>query len=353
MAGKRKAKQLVVPDIAEDAAERKRVLNILAQRRYRQRKKDHLHALESRAKSPSGRPVSTHDTSSASSLSSMSFDVLDNIYQTLNRQEDQESNVQVMADQNGECTPPQIITSDPFVQFVSTTAPQSDIGLSIIPDDSFLPPFDFWPDPETRIPQNEGPVETPSHQSVSTNRNDRLDISTALQTSETSSFSFPDDRILEVPSLMLLNAATKVAYRLNLAHLIWDLSAISPFYRPRESSNPSTSPLSLGNSSTPASSLASTPSVSVSDPDHNHNHNPNTDNPDLTTLPPHLQPTLTQRLIPDHPVLDLLPWPGTRDKLIQVFNLPDHLRPKSAQDPMGLTRLVYDMEDIGGEGIKV
>ena len=35
MAGKRKARQLVVPDIAEDAAERKRVLNILAQRRYR------------------------------------------------------------------------------------------------------------------------------------------------------------------------------------------------------------------------------------------------------------------------------------------------------------------------------
>lgn len=36
MAGKRKAKQLVVPGIAEDAAERKRVLNVLAQRRYRE-----------------------------------------------------------------------------------------------------------------------------------------------------------------------------------------------------------------------------------------------------------------------------------------------------------------------------
>lgn len=31
---KRKADDIVVPDIAEDAAERKRVLNVLAQRRY-------------------------------------------------------------------------------------------------------------------------------------------------------------------------------------------------------------------------------------------------------------------------------------------------------------------------------
>lgn len=31
---KRKVNDLVVPDIAEDAAERKRILNVLAQRRY-------------------------------------------------------------------------------------------------------------------------------------------------------------------------------------------------------------------------------------------------------------------------------------------------------------------------------
>ncbi|PLB53329.1 hypothetical protein P170DRAFT_473196 [Aspergillus steynii IBT 23096] len=52
MAGERNPTLLVVPDIAEHAAERMRVLNILAQRRYRQRRKDRLHALESRVKSP-------------------------------------------------------------------------------------------------------------------------------------------------------------------------------------------------------------------------------------------------------------------------------------------------------------
>jgi hypothetical protein len=35
MAGKRKEGDLVAPDIMEDAGERKRILNVLAQRRYR------------------------------------------------------------------------------------------------------------------------------------------------------------------------------------------------------------------------------------------------------------------------------------------------------------------------------
>lgn len=35
MAGKDKTRDLVVPELAEDSAERKRVLNVLAQRRYR------------------------------------------------------------------------------------------------------------------------------------------------------------------------------------------------------------------------------------------------------------------------------------------------------------------------------
>ena len=35
MTGKNKGRDLVVPELAEDAAQRKRVLNILAQRRYR------------------------------------------------------------------------------------------------------------------------------------------------------------------------------------------------------------------------------------------------------------------------------------------------------------------------------
>lgn len=46
---KRKATPLDVPELETDPAERKRILNVLAQRRYRQRKKEHLQDLERRS----------------------------------------------------------------------------------------------------------------------------------------------------------------------------------------------------------------------------------------------------------------------------------------------------------------
>ncbi|KAK6366902.1 hypothetical protein LTS17_010453 [Exophiala oligosperma] len=48
---KRKADALNVPQVGEDAAERKRVLNVLAQRRYRQRRKEHMEKLEAQVES--------------------------------------------------------------------------------------------------------------------------------------------------------------------------------------------------------------------------------------------------------------------------------------------------------------
>jgi hypothetical protein len=160
------------------------------------------------------------------------------------------------------------------------------------------------------------------------------DLSAELQADDTSFFTFPDDRILEVPSLTLLNAAVKVAQRLNIHGLIWDFTSVSPFYNPASSNNSISSPPSLQSG---LSTSATSPASSV----------------DLTELPSHLLPTRTQRLIPHHPIIDLLPWPSTRDKLIQVFHLPVSLRPETARDPMGLLRLVYDMEDGGGEGMRI
>lgn len=278
-----------------------------------QRRKDRLHALESQVKSPGHTAGLSHE-SSASSRSS--FDVL-GVDQGSNGQERSSPNVQVVEGPNEEFL--QELRTDPFLQL----APQPEMDLSICTD-MFWTPFAAWPDASTPLPPNEPSLE---ESQGDPNIDPGLDISVALQTSESSNFSFPDDRTLEVPSLTLLNAATKVAYRLNLAHLIWDLTATSPFYRP-DSTLPSHE---ASSTSTPI------PEGSI----------------DTTTIPSHLQPTPTQRFIPHHPVIDLLPWPATRDKLIQVFNLPEHLRPKSAQDPMALVRLVYDMEDVGGEGIKV
>lgn len=161
-----------------------------------------------------------------------------------------------------------------------------------------------------------------------------VDISSELQTSEAATFTFPDDRLLEVPSLVLLRAALQVAQRLNIADLIWDLGANSPFYQGHAFLDSATS-----SPSSHAPSLQ-TPSLTI-----------NTDS-SSAVLPAHLRPTATQILIPHHPILDLLPWPSTRDKLIRIFKLPPHLRPKSAQGPMGLVQLVQDMEDDSGEGVR-
>lgn len=169
------------------------------------------------------------------------------------------------------------------------------------------------------------------------------DISAKLQTEDTLSFTFPDDRVLAVPSLTLLNAATKVAQRLNVSNLIWDLSAISPFYQESPAASPS-SILPRPFYRTPSQgsdSLSVSSRETASGPTN------------FDALPPHLRPTPTQRLIPHHPILDLLPWPNTRNKLIQVFNLPAELRPGSAQDPMALIRLVHDLEDDSGEGVRI
>ncbi|KAH1608782.1 hypothetical protein KXX44_006600 [Aspergillus fumigatus] len=348
MPNKRKRDIPAVPDITEDPVERKRILGVLAQRRYRERKRQQWQALQARAESRSGSEdgqppvrdvplalkaaVETRTTSDPAEAGAS---------QTV---ED------ISFNSEGPCAGPS--------QYMSELPDQS---MDLIPD--ALPPSEFLLFPHSPLspahPAQEMPamplsaVEDPfscfssaaffpdllpSFQSAQSTNSPGGDcsLSDRLQTYQTATFSFPDDHLLEIPSLTLLNAAMKVAQRLNIAGILWDLTAISPFYKGPESQTISSPPsLSSGSSSPPSTA-------------------PSPDGPDdVIELPRHLQPTPSQRLIPHHPILDLLPWPSTRDKLIQVFHLPPEMRPKSAQDPIGLLRFVYDMEDVSGEGIKV
>lgn len=77
----------------------------------------------------------------------------------------------------------------------------------------------------------------------------------------------------------------------------------------------------------------------------------------LTTapnLPWNLQPTPAQLTIPHHPILDALPWPSVREKLICILSLPSMFRPPVAQDddPCGtgqanaIQRLTHDLDDL-------
>jgi hypothetical protein len=54
--------------------------------------------------------------------------------------------------------------------------------------------------------------------------------------------------------------------------------------------------------------------------------------PALSILPANLHPVAAQLMIPHHPILDLLPWPNVREKLICMFSLPSSLRPLVAQE---------------------
>jgi hypothetical protein len=142
------------------------------------------------------------------------------------------------------------------------------------------------------------------------------DLSSSLQERQTSTFSFPDDYLLTVLELDLLRACLSIAKHLGCDHLIWNLESISPFYG---ASHPPSTP--------------GTPSP-------------------CAHIPSNLIPTRTQRHLPHHPILDLLPWPTVRDKLISVFMQPVELRPPAAADHMSLVQLVYDMED-SAEGIRI
>ncbi|KAJ5626239.1 hypothetical protein N7510_002548 [Penicillium lagena] len=332
------AKPLVLPAVQEDAAERKRVLNVLAQRRYRRRRRERLQALESKEKRTEvPRNEGTEVRTTSESISDLPA-VMNHPVQYL------DADI-MLPPQEENPTAPSLSSSAPSMEVLAPFPPLAKVN----PQQSFgLSPTDAW-DPflATTWPEWMSPSQTSNGYSdklpsVELNDLDNdWDLSAALQADETSFFTFPDDELLEVPSLVLLNAAMKVAQRLNITDLLWDFTAVSRFYQAARSSLPGLSPPSLESSSSTAEYLSANLSQDTGQP------------MDVTELPTHLQPTRTQRLIPHHPILDLLPWPSTRDKLIHVFHLPPNLRPRCAQDPMALMHLVYDMEDDSGEGVRI
>ena len=73
---------------------------------------------------------------------------------------------------------------------------------------------------------------------------------------------------------------------------------------------------------------------------------------DYTHLPLNLRPTPNQLSIPHHPMIDLLPWPIVRNKLILVLSQPAELRPPQVASETALLDFVYDMED-SVEGVRI
>jgi hypothetical protein len=257
---KRKAEEIAVPAKGKDPAERKRVLNVLAQRRYREKRKQHVKSLEKQA------VKSKEESTSPATDTSQSM---------------------------------------PTNDFSPSAAPEH-----LTPDayqgQLFEDPFSFDPN-FVAFPTDLAWDTLPSLSNSPISTTD--DLSLTLSTPD-SRHSFPDEAHLEVLELNLLRGATEIARRLNVDQLIWSLTSTSPF-------------------TDPSMALA------------NFGH-----------LPPNLRPTKLQMTEPHHPVIDLMPWPTVRDKLILIFTQPPDIRPKSAASPTALLDFVYDLED-SSEGVRI
>lgn len=139
-----------------------------------------------------------------------------------------------------------------------------------------------------------------------------VDTSTLVppDTSSTTSsnFNFPDSFHLPILELTLLKAVMRIAERIGCGGAIWSLDCVSPF---------------SNGTGTPADQL-----------------------------PAAWQPTASQVLVPHHPLIDFLPWPGVRDRILSIMTLPDELRPPNAKGPLALVNFAYDVED-SAEGVRI
>lgn len=135
-----------------------------------------------------------------------------------------------------------------------------------------------------------------------------------------------DSYLLPVNELTLLRAFLRIATRLGSSGSLWDLEARSPFCAAKPTAEPTNIGIDIGGSG-PAG-------------------------PDPALLPPTWQPTASQVLVPHHPMLDFLPWPSARDRIIEVFGLPESARPPAAAGPLALVEFAYDVED-GAEGMRI
>ncbi|KAK4081531.1 uncharacterized protein Triagg1_2272 [Trichoderma aggressivum f. europaeum] len=126
--------------------------------------------------------------------------------------------------------------------------------------------------------------------------------------SSSSDGSFADSYLLPVHELTLLRAVLRISERIGCGQQVWNLEAVSPF-----------------------SQGIATPSEQ---------------------LPAAWKPTASQLLVSHHPMLDFLPWPEVRDRVIHIFSMPDEMRPPNATGPLALVNFAYDFED-NSEGIRI
>lgn len=203
---RRKAKQPNIPALDEDPAERKRILNVLAQRRYRRNKKEHLRNLERSA----GKGSLTHMTSEQQAQTPALFNVVSPAEDSMF---DHCSNML--------CIDP--TTSSGYCPLQPENPTQGFLDLACLDPttlEAFNASFSF---PLPSLPS------TPSISNVSTSPSNRSNHDCQSQSLFDDSLG-TDEVHLPMLELNLLRGAMAVARRVDVDSIIWSLDATSPFY---------------------------------------------------------------------------------------------------------------------------
>ncbi|KAM0328024.1 hypothetical protein ACHAQA_005425 [Verticillium albo-atrum] len=289
---------LDVPDIDEDAAERKRVLNVLAQRRYRERKRDkHNARTKTKQQEPHPPPAASDEVSGAAPPENPAAAASGPpLSEPLPVPEPDILDLDLPWDATSleETAVPCLAEGFAYVPYVDTnwdSLSSSSSSSGFITDSTTL---------DTTI--NPTYLAATSTSVVSSPR------ATSFTPPPPPVDDFADRYLLPISDLTLLSALINIAGRMGCSSEVWSPLANSPFN------------LGVG---TPAALLPTT-----------------------------WRPTPTQVQLPHHPVLDFLPWPAVRDRIISVFNMPVALRPPGARDPLALMNFAYDMEDQA-EGVRI
>ncbi|KAH7411237.1 hypothetical protein BKA64DRAFT_704341 [Cadophora sp. MPI-SDFR-AT-0126] len=266
--------------------DRQRILNVLAQRRYRQRKRERLHSLE---RSLEARLV------------------------TINAAPASGGEIQLQhLMQPSRMEPADPGTSNdlyynPSPDFI--TRPSNASSMYFAPPSDSARSTSLGSLPSFMIDQFGVNASLP-YNSTSYSSESTADpqLSAELQDLETSQFTFLSEHAIEVPNLKTLELTLRFAHMLGLANDLVDLNI---------------------------SRVLDITRISVP----------------LGDLPGNLRPTEAQLLLPHYPVIDVLPWPSVRTKLICLFNQPDQLRPPIARGPMAIVQLMHALDDES-EGLR-
>ncbi|KAI8629326.1 hypothetical protein F5Y19DRAFT_464515 [Xylariaceae sp. FL1651] len=305
---------LAVPNINDDAAERKRVLNVLAQRRYRKRKRQTNNC--GLAKDNTTQPKSdVHDNefSSPPDLATLAPD--DTIQHS-------ESLLPVFSEHHSESNTDAVDVHPTFAASLRATPLPAEASGAIVPSlfpgseesDASAEILDLPAQQNAAFLFSNGTTSFPFLNTADPNT--FLDLPSSINSSlsdgsDATVFSFPDSYYLPVNELTLLRGLLRIATRLRCnTTTLWELNANSPF-----------------NDGTHTALTAE-------------------------QLPLTWRPTPSQTSVPHHPVIDLLPWPDVRDRLILLLSLPDDARPAAAAGPLAIVQLAYDLEDAA-EGIRI